>query len=89
MSRTLILAASRAFGESADGYLWARERVHALLLGLSAAVCLVCGAELACEEAEASGWQRGVCTCTTERCPTGALWLCPEHRVQDDAEEAA
>lgn len=48
------------------------------------AVCLVCGAELACEEAEASGWQRGVCTC-----PTGALWLCSEHRVQGDAEEAA
>jgi hypothetical protein len=54
----------------------------------SLALCLVCGAELPVEEAEASGWQRGECTCSVDPCPTGAVWLCPEHRV-DDAQEAA
>lgn len=54
---------------------------------MSHAECLVCGAELPVEEAEQSGWQRGACTCGD--CPTGAVWLCPEHRVERDAQEAA
>lgn len=51
----------------------------------SLALCLVCGASL--DDDESAGWQRGVCTCTGEPCPTGAVWLCPEHRL--DAQEAA
>lgn len=57
---------------------------------MSAAVCLVCDAEVASEEeAERCGWQRGACTCAADPCPTGAVWLCPTHRVDADAEEAA
>ena len=53
------------------------------------AECLVCGRTVEASEAEACGWQRGECLCCVEPCPTGAVWLCPEHRVSDDAQEAA
>lgn len=55
---------------------------------MPAAECLVCDRTAAPDTAEAEGWQRGACTCANDPCPTGALWLCPEHRV-DDAQEAA
>ena len=46
------------------------------------AECLVCGATCPASSAERCGWQRGACTCQREpRCPTGALWLCPDHRT--------
>lgn len=46
------------------------------------AECLVCDRTCEAAEAEACGWQRGECTCSVERCPTGAVWLCPEHRTE-------
>lgn len=55
---------------------------------MSAPACLVCEATTDEARAEAEGWQRGPCTCA-EPCPTGAVWLCPEHRVETDAQEAA
>lgn len=57
---------------------------------MSAPACLVCEATTDEARAEAEGWQRGPCTCA-EPCPTGAVWLCPEHRTDraDGAEEAA
>jgi len=51
------------------------------------ACCLVCEATTDEARAEAEGWQRGPCTCG--ECPTGAVWLCPEHRVETEAQEAA
>lgn len=51
--------------------------------------CLVCEATIDVAAAEPSGWQRGACTCAVDPCPTGAVWLCPEHRVENDAQEAA
>lgn len=53
------------------------------------ACCLVCEATADDPTAEAEGWQRGPCTCG--ECPTGAVWLCPEHRTDraDGAEVAA
>lgn len=53
------------------------------------ACCLVCEATIDVAAAEPSGWQRGACTCAVDPCPTGAVWLCPEHRVESDAQEAA
>lgn len=44
------------------------------------AECIVCGRCCPVRRALRRGWQRGACTCGT--CPTGALWLCPEHRVE-------
>ena len=56
---------------------------------IAPAECLVCGRTVEVQEAEACGWQRGECLCCVDPCPTGAVWLCPEHRVSDDAQEAA
>lgn len=67
--------------------------------GAARATCLVCEASADVDQAEASGWQRGACTCTTDPCPGGAVWLCPAHRTDrtdtdrvdagDSAQEAA
>lgn len=52
------------------------------------ATCLDCDATHDVATAEAQGWQRGPCTCA-EPCPTGAVWLCPEHRVDNASAKGA
>lgn len=54
-----------------------------------AACCLVCEATTDAHAAEAEGWQRGACTCTTDPCAGGAVWLCPEHRVDPAVDQEA